>query len=104
MNGDRLDLQMRHARKHAIKTNDFEANQIYRDLIAHVLRPDEKLGEFVARVGFSPVQAMGMSKIEISDFVATAETRLLQDPCEPSAWRRINRIPDHPAAHFVLED
>jgi hypothetical protein len=100
MLNDMLDRQMQHARKNPVKTNDLEADSQYRELIAHVLKPNEKLGEFVARTGLGKMQALGMSKEEITRFVQVAEERENDSPYSPAAWQRTNNLPQH----FVLED
>jgi len=100
MDNDFLDLQMKSARKTPIKTNDLEADSQYRQLVAHVLKPNEKLAQFIARVGLGRTEAARMSKEEITRFVAVAEERENDSPYSAAAWQRTNNLPQH----FTLED
>lgn len=80
-----------------IKTIDLNENNAFKSKIAHVLKPQEQLTEFMARTGLGPVQAQSMTAEQITKFVAQSANPE-NDP-NLSAWSP-KRVP----MHFLLED
>jgi len=71
--GDYLAREMEKARK--IEPQNPEQDYAVRDRIKHVLRKNEKIMEFFARVGLSRPQILAMGHAEISKFVEQADLR-----------------------------
>ena len=93
----RLAREMEHAKRTPVKTVDLNDDPEMLALVAHVLKPNETLGEFYARTGLSKSQAALMSKAEILGFCLTVEKA--DDPNGPSpAWQ-----PKQVPAHFTLD-
>jgi hypothetical protein len=91
--GRSLTEMIDRALKTPLRTVDPEDNPAFRQKIKHVLLPNERLMEFVARVGLGVAQALTMSEEEITLFVDRAMQRRADDPVEAGGWNRKLEIP-----------
>jgi hypothetical protein len=84
MQNDYLQNQLDWARLNPVPTNDPENDSVFRSLVAHELKPSEKLLEFVQRSGLGKgtILAQKMTREEISRHVRQAALTASDDPRE----------------------
>jgi hypothetical protein len=82
-----------------LKTIDPNTDPEFAAKVAHVLKPGEKLMQFVARTCLGRTQALAMSRDEISRRVAQAEANRREEMLPPpDLWE-----PKRPPQHFLLD-
>jgi hypothetical protein len=91
-----VERMLADARKTPIRTVDPEADQEFRRLVAHVLKPSQTLLEFCALTGLGHAQVRTMTPDAISRFVEQSEQNAAEDINAPSqpAWQ-LKKVPAH---------